>query len=91
MHRRRKKDTLCIKVRAVLIVTGSNLCDTKYEFYGFTDDLRDTINKYNHKAGFCKNKYRWINNHSDSVITYYTRWYTVHFIPTSYLRYPYIT
>ena len=30
--------------RAVQIATGSNLLDTKYEFYGFNDDLRDTIN-----------------------------------------------
>ena len=29
--------------RAVLIATGANLLDTKYEFYGFNDDLKDTI------------------------------------------------
>ena len=29
---------------AVQIATASNLLDTKYEFYGFNDDLRDTIN-----------------------------------------------
>ena len=33
-----------IEGRAVLIATGSNLLDTKYELYGFNDDLRDTIN-----------------------------------------------
>ena len=30
-------------------------------------------------------------DHSDSVIVYYTRSYAVHSVPTSYLRYPYIT
>ena len=30
--------------KAILITTGSNLLDTKYEFYGFNNDLRDTIN-----------------------------------------------
>ena len=30
-------------------------------------------------------------NHSDPVIAYYTRWYAVHSVPTSYLCYPYIT
>ena len=30
-------------------------------------------------------------DHSDSVIAYYTRWYAVHSVPTSYLRCPYIT
>ena len=30
--------------RAILITSSSNLFDTKYEFYGFIDDLRDTIN-----------------------------------------------
>ena len=29
---------------AVLIITGANLLDTKYEFYRFNDDLRGTIN-----------------------------------------------
>ena len=33
-----------IEGRAVLITTNSNLLDTKYELYGFNDDLRDTIN-----------------------------------------------
>ena len=28
---------------AVLIATGANLLDTMYEFYGFNDDLIDTI------------------------------------------------
>ena len=27
-------------------------------------------------------------DHSDSVVAYYTRWYAVHSVPTSYLRYP---
>ena len=41
----KKKDTFCTSGgRAVQIATGSNLLDTKYEFYGFIDDLRDTIN-----------------------------------------------
>ena len=35
---------LYITGRAVLITTGTNLLNTKYEFYGFNDDLRDTIN-----------------------------------------------
>ena len=35
---------LYIRGRAILITTGSNLCDIKYEFYGFNDDLRDTMN-----------------------------------------------
>ena len=30
--------------RADLIIIGANLLDTKYEFFGFNDDLRDTIN-----------------------------------------------
>ena len=46
--RRRKKEKkghfLYIGGRAVLIATGANLLDTKYEFYGFNDDLKDTIN-----------------------------------------------
>ena len=44
--RRRKKDTssLYIGGRAVIIATGAILLDTKYEFYGFDDDLKDTIN-----------------------------------------------
>ena len=35
---------LCIGDRTILITNGFNLLDTKYEFYGFNDDLRDTIN-----------------------------------------------
>ena len=43
--RRRKKDTFCTSgVRVVLIATGANLLDTKYEFYGFNNNLKDTIN-----------------------------------------------
>ena len=43
--RRRKEDTFCTSGgRAIQIATGSNLLDTKYELYEFSDDLRDTIN-----------------------------------------------
>ena len=37
---------LCITIggRAVLVAASNNFLDTKYEFYGFNDDLRDTIN-----------------------------------------------
>ena len=43
--RRKEKRTLSVHWgRAVLIATGANLLDTKYEFYGFNDDLKDTIN-----------------------------------------------
>ena len=38
------KKKMYIEGRAVLIATNSNLLDTKYEFYGFNDDLRNTIN-----------------------------------------------
>ena len=64
MHRRKKKEKMMLSVhwgyRAILIATSSNLLDTKYEFYEFNDDLRDTItNEYHcYKASFCKNKYR---------------------------------
>ena len=34
---------LYIGGRAVLIATGTNLLDAKYECYVFNDDLRDTI------------------------------------------------
>ena len=41
----RKKDTFCTSGgRAILITTGSNLFDTKYEFYGFNDNVRNAIN-----------------------------------------------
>ena len=49
MRRRKKKwhsvyrGSLYIGGKAILIATSSNLLDTKYEFYGFNDDLRDTI------------------------------------------------
>ena len=39
-----KQHFLYIRGRTVQIATGSNLLDTKYEFYGFNDDLRETIN-----------------------------------------------
>ena len=42
---KKKKNTFSTSdSRAVQIATGSNLLDTKYEFYGFSDNLRDTIN-----------------------------------------------
>ena len=42
----KKKDTFCtLGSRDVQITTGSNLPDTKYKFYGFNDDLKDTISK----------------------------------------------
>ena len=41
---KKKGHFLYIEGRAVLIVTGANFLDTKYEFYGFSDDLRGTIN-----------------------------------------------
>ena len=41
---RRKKDTFDVHWgRAIQIATCSNLFDAKCEFYGFNDDLRDTI------------------------------------------------
>ena len=43
--KKKKKDTFCTSAsRAVQITSGSNLLDIKYEFYGFNDDLRGTIN-----------------------------------------------
>ena len=44
MQRRKKNTFSTSDSRAVQIATGSNLLDTKYEFYGFSDNLRDTIN-----------------------------------------------
>ena len=46
MHRKRKiRHFLQIRVRSFLIITtGFNLLDTKYEFYGFNNNLKDTIN-----------------------------------------------
>ena len=35
---------ICIWGRAALSATCSKLLDTKYDFYGFSDDLRDTMN-----------------------------------------------
>ena len=41
---KKKKDTFCTAGgRAILIATGSNLLDTKYEFYRFNDYVRETI------------------------------------------------
>ena len=42
--RKKKGHFLYIGGRAILIATGANLLDTKYGFYGFNDDLKDTIN-----------------------------------------------
>ena len=44
MRRKKKGHFLYIGGGAVLITTGANFLDTKYEFYGFIDDLRDAIN-----------------------------------------------
>ena len=41
---KKKGHYLYIRGRAVLIATGSNLLDIKYDFYGLNDDLRETIN-----------------------------------------------
>ena len=42
--KKKKGNFLYIKGRVILITTGTNMLDTKYKFYGFNDDLRDTIN-----------------------------------------------
>ena len=46
VEERTKNDTFCIIIRgkSVLIITSANLLDTKYKFYGFNDDLKDTTN-----------------------------------------------
>ena len=44
VEKEKKGHFLYIGGRAVLIATGANLLDTKYVFYGFNDDLKDTIN-----------------------------------------------
>ena len=41
---KKKKDILYIRGRTIQIATSSNLFDTKYDFYAFNDDLRETIN-----------------------------------------------
>ena len=41
---KKKKHSLYIEGRAIEIAIGSNLLDTKYEFYGFSHDLKETIN-----------------------------------------------
>ena len=60
MRMRRRRKGRFLYIRATIIATGSYLLYTKYEFYGFNNDLRDRITLQNHchKAGFCKNKYR---------------------------------
>ena len=40
---KKKGHFLYIRGRAILITTVANLLDTKCEFYGFNDDLRDTL------------------------------------------------
>ena len=40
----KKGHFLHMRSRAILIATGVNFLDTKYEFYRFNDDLRGTIN-----------------------------------------------
>ena len=43
--RKKKKDTFWYIVGGLfLIATRANLLDTKYEFHGFIDDLKGTIN-----------------------------------------------
>ena len=42
--KKEKRKFLDIRGRAILITTDSILLDTKYEFNGFNDDLRDTTN-----------------------------------------------
>ena len=41
---KKKEHFLYIGGTAALIATDTNLLDTKYEFYGFNDDLTDTTN-----------------------------------------------
>ena len=41
---KKKEHFLHSRGRAVLIATAATLLDIKYTFYGFHDDLRDTIN-----------------------------------------------
>ena len=43
MRKRKKGCFLYIGGRAILITTGTKLLDTKYVFYGFNDDLIETI------------------------------------------------
>ena len=48
MYRSKKEEyyTFCTSWvrRAILITTGAKLLDTTYQFYGFSDDLIETIN-----------------------------------------------
>ena len=41
--KKKKGHFLYIGGRAVLLATGAKLLDSKYEFYGFNDDLIETI------------------------------------------------
>ena len=43
-RKKKKRQVLYIGNSGILIATGANLLDIKYEFYGFNDNLRDTIN-----------------------------------------------
>ena len=43
-YAKNKRHFLYIRSRVILIATNCNLLDSKYEFYGFNEDLGDTIN-----------------------------------------------
>ena len=42
--KKEEKDNLYVRDRTVPIANSVNLLDTKYKFYGFNDDLRDSSN-----------------------------------------------
>ena len=44
MLKKVKNNTFCTSALAIPIATGANLLHTKYHFYEFNGDLRDTIN-----------------------------------------------
>ena len=44
IEEKEKGQFLYIRGKAILITTDTNLLDTKYEFHGFNDDPRGTIN-----------------------------------------------
>ena len=39
----KKEKAHFLNIRVILIASSSNVLDTKYEIYGFSGDLRDTI------------------------------------------------
>ena len=43
-RKKKKRQVLYIGNSGILTATGANLLDIKYQFYGFNDNLRDTIN-----------------------------------------------